>query len=215
MHKPLRRLQAGRERAWAAGGVLTWRTPWTLGLHDVHEHTEESSQTGGRRIDGWTPPVLHAGATKLSTLQVGQKCQKGRHINPHSTKWERLECVCYWLCQSLFWGLNNMGPEHYDLTACWDCMKPDIQNPVMTERAHQSSYYLLLCWHPQSITRLLILNKLSINREAITNSIIKERTMFWSCWVDNKGAAISHLPPHPPTMAPSQIAFATKECIVG
>lgn len=27
------------------------------------------------------------------------------------------------------------------------------------------------------------------------NSIIIERTMFWSCWVDNKGAAISHLPP--------------------
>lgn len=48
------------------------------------------------------------------------------------------------------------------------------------------------------------------------NSIIKERTMFWSCWLDNKGAAIPHLPPHPPTMAPQQIiSFAIKECIVG
>lgn len=94
------------------------------------------------------------------------------------------------------------GAEQLWLTAYWDYMNPNIPNPVITEWAHQSSYYLLLCWHPESITRLLILKELSINGETIMKSIIRERAMFRSCWVDNKGAAISRLPPCPPTTAP-------------
>lgn len=77
-------------------------------------------------------------------------------------------------------------------------MNPDIQNPVISGWAHQSSYYLLLCWHPESITRLLILKEPTINGAPIMNSIIKEGTMFWSCRVDNRRAAISHLPLHSP-----------------
>lgn len=77
-------------------------------------------------------------------------------------------------------------------------MNPDIQNPVISGWAHQSSYYLLLCWHPESITRLLILKEPTINGAPIMNSIIKEGTMFWSCRVDNRRAAISHLPLYSP-----------------
>lgn len=77
-------------------------------------------------------------------------------------------------------------------------MNPDIQNPVISGWVHQSSYYLLLCWHPESITRLLLLKEPTINGAPIMNSIIKERTMFWSCRVDNRRAAISHLPLHSP-----------------
>lgn len=196
MCKSLLCLQAGRERETDRHVVLfrgehhgRWDCMTRMSTLSNHRRL-------GRPIDGLAPSFLHAGATKFSALQVGQKYQKSGHIDQQSTKWQWNMC-CYRLCLSPFLGLNN-----YDLTAYWDYMNPNIPNPVITEWAHQSSYYLLLCWHPESIAGLLILKELSINGQTIMNSIIRERAMFWSCWVDNKGAAISGLPPRPPTTAP-------------
>lgn len=61
----------------------------------------------GRRIDGLAPSFLHAGATKFSTLQVGQKYQQSGHIDQQSTKWQWNMC-CYWLCLSPFLGAEQL-----------------------------------------------------------------------------------------------------------